>query len=67
MAKNNMTLKEAMNELELTVNALEGELEIEKAMELYEKAMKLSMYCTRKISDAKQKITQFSRKDEDDE
>lgn len=66
MAKNDMTLAQAMDELESTVNALEGELEIEKAIELYEKAMKLSLFCTKKIADAKQKITELSGKDEND-
>ena len=66
MAKKNMTLKQAMEELESTVNELEGELEIEKAIELYEKATQLSLYCTKKISDAKQKITELSNKEEND-
>lgn len=60
--KKEMTLKAAMAELEGTVEKLEkGDMEIEQAVELYEKAMKLSVYCSGKISDAKQKITQLSQ------
>lgn len=58
--KKNMTLSQAMDELEKTVALLEEGQELEKATELYEKAMKLSVYCSGIISQAKKKISGLS-------
>ena len=54
-----MTFEENILELSKIVSELErGELPLDKSVELYEKGMKLSEDCKKKLQSAKLKITE---------
>ncbi len=55
---NNMTFKQASEELELIVRSLEGnQLELEESLKLYEKGVSLLKILQGKLSEAQQKVT----------
>lgn len=55
-----MTFEMAMKELEAIVEKLEqGDVEIEKALEYYQKGMKLSKICTDKLTHVQEKMVQI--------
>ncbi|MBO2945109.1 exodeoxyribonuclease VII small subunit [Paenibacillus sp. F411] len=52
-----MSFEEAMEQLELIVGQLEdGDVPLEKAIDLYQKGMKLSQLCSQKLEQVEQKI-----------
>ncbi len=52
-----MTYEQATKRLEEIVEKLEsGEMPLEESMKLYEEGVKLSDFCMKKLSEAKQKI-----------
>ncbi|GEN31142.1 exodeoxyribonuclease VII small subunit [Cerasibacillus quisquiliarum] len=55
-----MTFEMAMKELESIVEKLEqGDVEIEKALEYYQKGMELSKICTNKLTHVQEKMVQI--------
>lgn len=61
-----MKFESALNELEKIANTLEsGECQLEEAVALYEKAVKLSKECSEILENAKLKITDISKKAEE--
>lgn len=62
----NLKYEDAIKKLEDIVVQLEkGELSLEKTIELYDEATKLSGYCTAMLDNAKLKIEELSEKKED--
>jgi len=58
MSKENKSFEQALNELEEIVEKLEnGDIPLEKAIEFYEKGMKLSKACDTILKDATEKVT----------
>ena len=52
----------AMKRLEEIVNELEkGELDIDKSLEIFEEGIKMSRVCSKKLSEAEQKIEKLTR------
>lgn len=52
----------AMKRLEEIVNELEkGELDIDKSLEIFEEGIKMSRICSKKLSEAEQKIEKLTR------
>ncbi len=52
----------AMKRLEDIVNELEkGELDIDKSLEIFEEGIKMSRICSKKLSEAEQKIEKLTR------
>ena len=58
----NLTLDEAMKELSKTIKMLEGEVPLEKAVELFSRANDLKEYCAMKLEKAKMKIDSIRQK-----
>jgi len=53
----NFTFEEALQNLEKTVLQLEsGDLPLEKALETFEKGVKMSRLCTQKLEEAEKKV-----------
>lgn len=58
-----MDIEAAINELDRVVEALEGPADkLEDYVELYEKAGELLVFCYKRLSDAKLKITQIDER-----
>ena len=56
----------AVKELELIVEILEnGECTLDESIELYEKGMKLSVKCAKRLEDARQKIITLTQAEEE--
>lgn len=52
----------AMKRLEDIVNELEkGELDIDKSLEIFEEGIRMSRICSKKLSEAEQKIEKLTR------
>ena len=52
-----ITFEEALESLEKTVERLEsGDLPLEKALEVFEKGVKMSRICTKKLEEAEKKV-----------
>ncbi len=63
-----MTYEKAMSRLEEIVSALEdGTLDLDKSLELFEEATKLSTYCNKCLNTAELKITEFVGNGDDEE
>lgn len=63
MAEKKMTYEQAMKELEATVAQLEsGNVEMDKAFELYEKGLKLTKFCEAYLNE-KEKLFQAEDKE----
>lgn len=60
MEKNNLSFEDAMKELEQIVEKLEeGDVPLEKAIEYYQKGMKLSKLCDDILTNAQEKMAQI--------
>ncbi|WP_164668655.1 exodeoxyribonuclease VII small subunit [Virgibacillus doumboii] len=58
--ENNMSFEEAMVELEKIVSKLEeGDVPLEKAIAYYQDGMKLSKFCSDKLTNVQEKMTQI--------
>ena len=61
MDRENMSFEQTLGELQEISKQLESEdLELEKAIELFEKGIKLSKSCQDKLSNAKQRIEKLT-------
>ena len=59
---NEMSYEQAVKRLEEIVSLLEkNEIELDLALELFEEGTKLTAYCEKKLSEAKQKITEIEK------
>lgn len=62
-----MTYEQALDKLKETVSKLEsGNISLTESVKLYEEGMRLSVFCTKCLDDAKQKITDISEYSGDD-
>ncbi len=62
--KKDKTFEESLNELEVIVKELEsGNVELDKAIEKYTEAMKLSKFCSDKIEKATEKVNKILNND----
>lgn len=60
--KSNLTYEESINRLNEIVDILEkNEESLDNALALYEEGTKLVAYCTKKLENAKQKITEIEK------
>lgn len=58
--KQELTFEEAMTKLEQIVEKLEeGDVPLEKAIAYYEEGMKLSKFCSDKLTDVQKQMTQY--------
>lgn len=63
--KNNLTYEEAVKRLEEIVARLEGgDASLDESMKLYEEGVALADFCDKKLTGAKQKITELQGKGE---
>ncbi len=61
MPEEKITFEEALKDLEHIVKQLEqDELPLEKALEAFEKGVKLSKYCSKCLDDAEKRIEQLT-------
>ena len=57
-----MTYEQAVKRLDEIVSILEkNEIELDEALSLFEEGTKLTAFCTKKLSQAKQKITEIEK------
>lgn len=63
MTENNeMTYEAAMKRLEEIVDALDkNEVSLDESMKLFEEGTKLTAFCSSKLKEAEQKITELSK------
>ncbi len=62
MSKNELTYESAAKRLEEIVTILENnEVSLDKALELFEEGTKLTAFCSKKLNEAKQKITELEK------
>ncbi len=60
-----MMFEEAMQELETIVTRLEsGDVPLEQSMELYQRGMKLSVLCQKKLAEAEEKMNEMMQQDQ---
>lgn len=58
------TFEEALQELEVIVKELEsGNVDLDKAINKYTEAMKLSKFCSEKLNDATEKVNKILTED----
>ena len=58
----NLTYEEAINRLDEIVSLLEkNEVSLDEALKLFEEGTKLAAFCSKMLSDAKQKITTIEK------
>ena len=61
-----ISFEKAINELEQIVEKLEtGEATLEESLELFEKGIKLSSVCQKKLDNAKQRISVITKADDE--
>ena len=59
---NDMTYEQAIKRLDEIVALLEkNEVELDEALALFEEGTKLTAFCSKMLSDAKQKITEIEK------
>ncbi|MBE6741850.1 MAG: exodeoxyribonuclease VII small subunit [Ruminococcaceae bacterium] len=59
---NEMSYEQAVKRLDEIVSLLEkNEIELDEALALFEEGTKLTAFCTKKLSEAKQKITELEK------
>tara|TARA_R100001244_G_scaffold59405_1_gene49968 strand:- start:999 stop:1184 length:186 start_codon:yes stop_codon:yes gene_type:complete len=51
-----MTFEKGMTELQRLVKSLEENISVDEAIDSFEKSIKVSQYCERKLQDAEDKI-----------
>jgi len=57
-----MKFEKAMSELEKIVEELErGDLDIDKSLEMFEKGIKMSRLCSKKLNEAEAKIEKLTK------
>lgn len=62
MSNNEMNYEKAIKRLEEIVSLLDtNEASLEESMKLFEEGTKLSSYCNKTLTEAKQKITEISK------
>ena len=60
--KEDIKFEKAMKRLESIVDELEkGEMDIDKSLEAFEEGIKMSRLCSKKLSEAEQKIEQLTK------
>lgn len=60
--KEKITYEDAINRLEEIVNILEkNEISLDESMKLFEEGTALTSYCSNKLKEAKQKITELTK------
>lgn len=58
MSEHEISFEEAMKELEGIVGKLEkGELSLDESVEMFQKGLKLSQFCSRRLDEVQRKIT----------
>lgn len=58
MAKDKKNFEESMKNLEQIVDALErGELSLDESIDLFQKGIELSKYCSKRLDEIEKKIT----------
>ena len=59
---NEMSYEQAVKRLDEIVSLLEkNEIELDEALALFEEGTNLTAFCTKKLSEAKQKITELEK------
>ena len=67
MANDNMTFEQSLSELERISKKLESDdITLEESIALFEKGIKLSKECAKKLETAKQRIEKISESSADD-
>ena len=62
--KEDIKFEKAMKRLETIVEELEkGEMDIDKSLEYFEEGIKMSRHCSKKLSEAEQRIEKLTRND----
>ena len=62
--KEDIKFEKAMKRLEIIVEELEkGEMDIDKSLEYFEEGIKMSRHCSKKLSEAEQRIEKLTRND----
>ncbi|MCR5208112.1 MAG: exodeoxyribonuclease VII small subunit [Eubacterium sp.] len=62
MSEINLTYEEAVERLNEIVESLEkNDVPLDKALELFEEGTRLTAFCTKKLNEAKQKITELEK------
>ena len=62
MSEKNMTYEKAIERLEEIVAALDdNSVSLDKALKLFKEGTELTAFCTKMLSDAKQKITEIEK------
>ena len=57
-----MTYEQAIKRLDEIVSLLEkNDIELDKALSLFEEGTRLTAFCSKKLNDAKQKITEIEK------
>ena len=62
MSNEQLTYEQAVKRLDEIVALLEkNEVSLDEALELFEEGTRLTAFCTKKLSEAKQKITEIEK------
>ena len=62
MDNDNLTFESALKKLEEIAATLEkGDTDLDNAITLYQEGMELTRYCSQKLENAKQKITEIEK------
>lgn len=62
MSENNLTYEKAMSRLDEIVSLLEkNEASLDDALALFEEGTRLTAFCSKKLNEAKQKITEMEK------
>lgn len=65
--KDDLTFEEALKQMEDIVNKLEeGELPLNRSLEMFEEGIKLYRYCVSKMEEVEGKVSVILRNDEDE-
>ena len=60
--KDDIKFEKAMKRLEIIVEELEkGEMDIDKSLEYFEEGIKMSRHCSKKLTEAEQRIEKLTR------
>ena len=62
MSENNLTYEKAISRLDEIVSLLEkNEVSLDDALALFEEGTRLTAFCSKKLNEAKQKITEIEK------
>lgn len=63
MAKKNLTLTEALNELEEITAWFEGtEVDLDQGLQKFERGLELAAFCKKKLVEVENKVTELQKK-----